>query len=221
MEQIRWSNRFKGDTGNRCLVTVDGTDFRIGEPVPFRRVWYSQKYSGPALRYEVAVCIATGDIVAFNGPFAPKTNPDITIFRYGLKRQLGPAEKVVCDKGYKGDTRTCTPYNSLNKHHRKAMSVARARHETVNRRLKVWKVLRNGFRHHRNKHNLVFRAVISLTQIYFNEGHRPFQLKAFTYSDPLWMSWTNIPETAEQDPPHKSVTFARQVQVRTYNGDNI
>jgi DDE superfamily endonuclease len=167
----------------------------------------------------VAVCIATGDIVAYNGPFAPKTNPDITIFRWGLKRMLGVGEKVLCDKGYRGDSRACTPYHAQNKHHRKAMSVARARHETVNRRLKVWKALRNSFRHHRSKHSLVFRAAICLTQIYFNEGHRPFQLKSFTYSDPLWLSWLDIPEEAEKDPPHKQVSFDSQVRVRTYNNN--
>ena len=75
---------------NKCLVTVDGTDFRIAEPVPFSRVWYTQKFAGPGLRYELAVSLFNGDIVWYNGPFAPGTNHDITIFRWKLKSKLAP-----------------------------------------------------------------------------------------------------------------------------------
>jgi hypothetical protein len=45
------------------MVTVDGTDFRIYEPTPFSPMWYSHKYKGPGLRYEVALSIRGGDIV--------------------------------------------------------------------------------------------------------------------------------------------------------------
>jgi hypothetical protein len=50
-------------------MTVDGTDFWVYEPTPFDTQWYSHKINGPALRYEVAVCIKkTGWIVWIN-PF--------------------------------------------------------------------------------------------------------------------------------------------------------
>ena len=67
-KKIWWKNRLIGDTGNDALVTVDGTDFRIQEPIPFNRRWYSKKFNGPALRYEVGISINTGYIVWFNGP---------------------------------------------------------------------------------------------------------------------------------------------------------
>jgi hypothetical protein len=141
------------------------------------------------LRYELLVCIETGDIVGYNGPFAPKTNPDITIFRSKTKDMLGPGERVLCDKGYRGEWACCTPYNAKSKHHLHAMSQARAWHETVKRRLKIFKVLRIGFRQHRAKHFLVFRAVASVTQLMFNHGYKPFQLTTLTYSDPMWLSY--------------------------------
>lgn len=53
-----------GDRGNDCLVSVDGTDFRCkGRRLPDGRInksWYSYKFDGPGLRYEVGLCILTG-----------------------------------------------------------------------------------------------------------------------------------------------------------------
>lgn len=185
--QVQWKNRFKGNhRNNRSLVTVDGTDFRIGEPAPFSTCWYAKKFNTAGLRYELAVCIATGDIVSFNGPFAPKGNPDINIFRYKLKGMLAPGEQVLTDQGYRGDTRCCTTLDAKNQHHRTAMSHARCRHETINRRLKQWKALSCRFRHHRTKHHFVFRAVMVLTQLAFENGNRPWQLTELTYSDPIY-----------------------------------
>jgi hypothetical protein len=62
-------------------MTVDGTDFKIQEPSPFSRTWYSHKFKGPGFRYKVAVGIQTGDIVWTHGPFACGMFPDITMRR--------------------------------------------------------------------------------------------------------------------------------------------
>ena len=40
------------DPGQRCKITVDGTDFRIQEPAMFDPKWYSHKFRGPGLRYK-------------------------------------------------------------------------------------------------------------------------------------------------------------------------
>lgn len=52
-------------------MTVDGTDFCIEEQRLFNREWYSShKFNGPAVRYEIGVCIQeTRWIVWVNGPF--------------------------------------------------------------------------------------------------------------------------------------------------------
>ena len=44
---ILWENRFRGDIGNVCLVSVDGTDFEIYQLSPFWTGWYSHKFKGP------------------------------------------------------------------------------------------------------------------------------------------------------------------------------
>eukprot|EP00171_Calliarthron_tuberculosum_P023094 IDg23094t1 len=42
-----------------CRVSVDGTDCQIAEPRPFNRGWYSHKFKGPGVRYEVGIVIDT------------------------------------------------------------------------------------------------------------------------------------------------------------------
>ena len=46
-----------GDALNDCLISVDGTDFRIQEPMSFSKEWSKQsdshKFNGPGLRFEV------------------------------------------------------------------------------------------------------------------------------------------------------------------------
>ena len=36
-QQIKWEDPYLGDTGEICLITVDGTTFRISEPRPFKK----------------------------------------------------------------------------------------------------------------------------------------------------------------------------------------
>ena len=57
---------------------------------------------------------------------------------------------------------------------------ARARHETVNRRLKHWGILKNVFRHDIEKHTNELRAVAVITQLEFENGEPAFQVN---YSD--------------------------------------
>ena len=166
----------RGNTGERCLVTVDGVDFQIPEPIPWNSKWYSHKFDGPGLHYEIAVCIHTGDIVSYNGPFECGAWPDLKIFRSRLKGMLGPGEKVIADRGYRGDSRTIVPTMARSEQHREAMNVARARHETVNGRLKNRGILKQVFRHGRDKHHIAFRSVLVLTQIAFENGSPPFQV---------------------------------------------
>ena len=63
-----------------CFVTVDGTDFRIMEPIPLNKDWFSHKFKGPGLRYEIAVSIRKGHTVSINGPFPAGAYPDRRIF---------------------------------------------------------------------------------------------------------------------------------------------
>jgi hypothetical protein len=155
-------------------MTVDCTDTPINEQFPFSKRWYSFKFKGPGVRYEVGVCIQTGDIVWINGPFEPGEWNDLTIFRHELKGRLGPDEMVEVDRGYAGEPKVRTPDHFVSLSDKKAKAKARSRHETVNKRLKQFKVLREQFRHPIQKHQMCFRAVAVCTQLSFEAGEHPF-----------------------------------------------
>ena len=91
---------------------------------------------------------------------------------------LGLGEKVVADHGYRGDSCVVTPDNARDGRHFNAMNAARAQHETINGRLKMWGILSEMFRHGRDKHYIAFRSVLVLEQIKIENGHPPFQVGA-------------------------------------------
>jgi hypothetical protein len=161
-------------------MTVDGVDFILQEPWPWDRHYnprfFSHKSQGAGYRYEMGVCIQTGDIVWVNGPFKCGDWPDINIFRRDLKGRLAPGEKVEADAGYRGDDSIRTPNDVANMVDRRAKSVARARHETINHRFKKFYALGGVFRHHRRMHKPVFSAVAVITQLSIDHGERPFHV---------------------------------------------
>lgn len=159
------------------MVSVDGTDFQIYEPTPFSPGWYSHKFKGPGLRYEVALAISTGDIVHINGPFPCGHYPDITIFRSKLKAMLQDGEMVEADNGYRGEyycVRTPVDYDDEDDKKKKGQILARQ--ETVNRRFKQFGALKQVFRHNIGVHRTVFECVVVLTQLSINNGDKLFQI---------------------------------------------
>ena len=62
---------------------------------------------------------------------------------------------------------------------RVVMCKGRARHETINGKLKRWGVLCQMFRHNRKKHHFIFKACIALTQLLLNHGERSFDVKNY------------------------------------------
>ena len=145
-------------------MTVDGTDFRINEPYPFNPMWYSHKFSGPGVRYKVVVGLREEGILWVNGPFPCGGWPDLRIARAGLVHVLQPGERVIADSGYRGDDHFLTP-TGLNDQFSRVTAVFRARHESVNGRLKTFNVLSCTFRHGLDKHKICFLAVVNMVQI--------------------------------------------------------
>ena len=126
------------DNGSRSETSVDGTDFRIREPHPFNKKWFSKKFRGPGLRYEVGVCIQTGWIVWINGPFPCGEWPDLKIAKDSLVHMFVEDERAVADNGYRGYSEWFDiPWKYLdNIHQRIRKALVRAHHETINRRFK-------------------------------------------------------------------------------------
>ena len=147
-------------------MSVDGTDFRIPQQSE-QKVCYSHKFKKSGYRYEVALCIATGEIVWTNGPYPCGAYPDINIFRRALKGMLRQVnEKALADLGYRGEKdfiNTPNPYDS--EVVVKLKKDAGMRHETVNKRLKQFGALKQTFRHSKIKHQAVFNACATLVQM--------------------------------------------------------
>ena len=79
-------------------MTIDGTDFRIREPTNFDKKWYTPKFHGPGVRYEVGIAIQTGWIVWINGPYPCGTPADLTIALDGIVHMFEGDERCVLTK---------------------------------------------------------------------------------------------------------------------------
>ena len=154
-------------------MIVDGVDFEVHElnhlTKDERKQWYSHKFNAAALKYEVATCIATGDIVHYLGPFRGSVH-DVTIFRSFLKGRLDIGERVIADRGYRGDRKAVTPYDAETKQHGRAMSALRARHEVMNCRIKSFYCMANRWRHSLTEHHRCFRACLVVAQLMHKYG---------------------------------------------------
>jgi hypothetical protein len=166
-------------------MSVDGTDFRIQQQTPWSTAWFSYKHRGPGLRYEVCVCILSGDIVWWHGPFPCGRFHDIQIFRRGLLGEMddarirtGRIEMVEADKGYRGERLYCVvPDDNADAAQRRMKYRVAQRHETVNKRLKQWGCLKRVFRHNILKHQSVFGAVAVITQLSLQNGEPLFSVE--------------------------------------------
>lgn len=189
-----WINgrHFKPKT---CKVSVDGVDCRIWEPAqplhirqwlrqnghrmhPYDPRYKSHKFAKAGLRYEIGICIRTGDIVWVNGPYPCGAWPDIKIFRHKLKHKLAPGEQVEADNGYRGEPMTVRQKKEyVSRVDRKAKATALNRHECENALVKKWGCLNQNFRHHIKNHGMCFAACATLTQMSIENGFGVWQVR--------------------------------------------
>ena len=144
--------------------------------------WYSHKYKGPGVRYEVALVIKTGLIAWVNGPFPCGAFSDLKIFKLGLMLELGENERVEAGGGFKAlDPTYCKNpcrYTSLvEKERQELANRVRARQETVNRRYKKWNILHLIYKHDVAQHMIVFHAISVVTQLEMKHGEPLFQVE--------------------------------------------
>ena len=162
-------------------MSVDGTDFRIFH---CGRQFYSYKYRASGLRYEVAICILSGECVWISGPYEPGLWNDISIFRNGLMHELEEGERVEADDGYKGEAprHVKTPNSIAQREDTATMqSLVRRRQETINKRFKQFGILKQVYRHDIRDHGKSFRAVAIITQLSIQNGEPLFSVD---YRDP-------------------------------------
>jgi hypothetical protein len=131
------------------------------------RGWYSHKFKGPGLRYEIGIAIKTGYICRGNGGYPCGSWPDLKIARESYVNYVDEDELTLADKGYRGDAHFITPTESNGRRHKEIM----ARHETINKRIRQFNVLSKKFRHNLQKHPRCFHAVLNITQLLLENGY--------------------------------------------------
>ncbi|KAG7366458.1 hypothetical protein IV203_029128 [Nitzschia inconspicua] len=179
---IRWSKRKKGDQLNDCLVSVDCVDF----PIPHAgRRFHTHKWKfHSALRYEIAVSIIHGECVWINGPYEAGLWNDIMIFRNALLHELEDGERVESDNGLRGVSPQYAkcPLSIGNLVECEDMQQkVRSRHETINKRFKQWRIMKNIYMGSIEHHGGFFRTVAIVTQLCIEHGEPLFSI---AYEDP-------------------------------------
>ena len=166
---MKLDNRFKGTDCLRTNIymSIDGVHFRICEPSPFSRKWYSHKFKGPALTYEIALGIRSGDIVWAHGGYPAGEYPDEklsrTAFVHVLDRDLN--EHVIADNGYDSLPWFISPVK--NRYTVGDLNARRvlARHENVNARIQRFKILRDRYHGDLRFHPTIFHAIVNICQL--------------------------------------------------------
>lgn len=167
LDVINFESRFEGAFPNAwCFVSLDATDCPIQEPSPFSSKWFSHKLNGAGVKYEIGVNIQTGLIVWVFGGLPCGKYSDLKLARQRYIHAVDIGERTIADDTYKDSNYfiyptapdTTTESGRLQK---KIM----ARHETVNRRLKIYSVLTTKYRHDIDSHRSCFYAVANVTQL--------------------------------------------------------
>jgi hypothetical protein len=165
------------------IASVDGTHCRIFEPrTDPGSKWYSHKFNGPGVAYEVVIALHSTNVISVRGPF-PASIHDITVFRGGRKDEFpkNPAavifktkagQRVIGDSGYEGEhEKVAITREGDSVEVKKFKARAKARHESFNSRLKSFQILDLAFRHGFGQHQMAFEAVCTLCQLDMENGH--------------------------------------------------
>jgi hypothetical protein len=123
----------------------------------------------------VATALGVSKIVHVGGGVPCGAYPDLKIARLCLLPKIGEEgrenERAAADKGYRDKENTfITPLkNNRGSHridlHNSFINDIKSRHETVNKRLKDFGVLRQMYRGGWKEHTIIFRAICIITQI--------------------------------------------------------
>jgi hypothetical protein len=112
------------------------------------------------LRYELGLCIRTGEIVWAQGSLPCGTLPDLRLPRGAFIHVLDPGESIIADRGYLDQNFFKISNGSEDdKQKRKIL----ARHKTVKRRIKQLSCMSQRFRHSFNLYPRFFHTETNLT----------------------------------------------------------
>ena len=182
-KKIQWIFGNGSNHNEFFVLSVDGVHFRVHEPrTQPSSGWYSKKFNKAGLTYEIGVAIYHDKIVWTNGPF-PAGQNDMKVFRKpnGLMSKIPDGCLAIGDEGYRGQPKKVSTKNEYNSKELSAFkNRVRARHETVNSRLKAFGILNQVFRTkgkaRMSKHKAAFEACSVLVQYEFDNGSPLFKV---------------------------------------------
>ena len=190
-KKITWSDDLGGD--DIWILTVDGTHCWIAEPghpnFSQDREYYSHKYNKAGINYELGIALSSGKLIWMNGPFKAGRN-DVTIFvEHGLEqRLLTLGKKCIGDGGYRGHTAAASTPNAHDEYGVKRFKArALKRHEDFNGMTKVFRILRDRFRHPVKRFAIAFEEAVCVICQYKIESDEPLY-------DVLIEDLLNVPE---------------------------
>ena len=188
--RIHWLDRFNDPDSEPFIATVDGTDCKVWEPrkthpdFQFDPGMFSHKFKRAAWKYEVAVAIFSDNIVWVNGPWrGGKGDKEILIDGNEEAMELGNVDSIlgmmlegkfiICDRGYRTSQANLLQklaYRRDDDPPEIAQFKARVlcRHESVNARIKQFRILSDTFRNNKRKHELAFKAVCLIVQYHLD-----------------------------------------------------
>lgn len=173
-----WEDRHNGVPPGEKSTCVDGTDCPTQEPSPFSSRHFSHKFNSAGFRYQVTTS-RKGDLIDVDGPHRPgcKYGSEKAIFERGVMSYLDDGEECEGDKYYRKQIKDIfTGY--LSNEERKFAARFRARHESLNGRLKRFQILTTKFRAKPafQKHSMAFRAIAVLCQLEIETSSSLFEL---------------------------------------------
>ena len=163
-------------------MTINDTNFQIPQKGIAKKgnTFASHEYAGKfVLRYKLGIDILAGNLVWIHGPYPDGKFTNIKIFKKVLRNYPEPGERVEADKGYHGHPNKikCPGNNIHPAENQRMQSRVRARHETLNGRLKTWGILSQVFQNSITMHGNVFRACTVVMQLTIESGEPLFEVE--------------------------------------------
>lgn len=162
------------DGYNWQVLVVDVTESQIERPKKKQRAYYSGKKRRHALKAQVVVNQASGEIICT--AFGKGRIHDFRLFKQHRIPML-PEQLCLADKGYQGLAKlhsySCTPTKKRAKanldpserQYNQMLASLRIVAEHANRRLKVWRILAERYRNRRRRFGLRFNLIAAIVNL--------------------------------------------------------
>lgn len=164
MLRLNVKNVLRRNEIQKSFISVHETDAPIQEQSPFILHWYSYKFDGPCLGYDVGLSWAVNKVEWINGPFCPGKYNDLQMFRRNRRWYLDHGEKVWADRIY-SDRKCARKGDELHETQKQTLKIILRLHEVLNSRLKICNILDMAFRYDVAKYRICFYAVANITQL--------------------------------------------------------